>query len=261
MHSQNVLGCSFDDAEADEVGYVTAMSGALAEAMGLNPLSIKDFTFFPGSSRRRGLATGAWTAALGLLDRRLQEDAPSEADSGRDSILIHYTVDSNIGTATVASLEDALMQAVTDGDVDSLFADWGAKTVNVTSLADVQVGTPFFSNEYQAPPTSKPLGLPAYAIALIAIACATVLCGGSYFLYYRYHELSHKEDEERLHRGPSSDTVIDSGNPSRLNPVPIASSSSALTHEYDSYEANPYAGQKIAPRRGSTVPKVGHDDM
>ena len=259
------MGCPFDDAESDATGYTLAMSGALAEAMNIDKASIKDLTIYPGPTRRRSLAAGVWDLALGLVGRRRLQ---SEANSGHNSILIHYTVDCNIGTATVAGLENTLEEAVMDGDVDSLFADWGAQTVNVTSLADVEVGDPVFSNEYQATPTSPPLGLPAYAIALIAIACAIVLCGGSYFLYYRYHELSHKDDEERLHRGPSSDTDIDAGNPSRLSPVPLANTGNASSvafsssaHEYDSYEANPYAGQKIAPRRASTVPRAGHDDM
>lgn len=256
-----ITGCPFVDTQQDETGYIEAMSAAIAEALSIDDSSVKNLAIFTGPERRRrSRQLGMWRA---LGRRNLQEE--EVANMGTDSITITYTIDTNIGSATVVGLEATLTEAVTNGDLDALFADHGAENVNVTSLADVMCGLPVFSNEYQVQPKVLPMGLPAYAIALIAIACMLVFCGGSYYAYYRYHEYGKaKEEVEHLHTGHKSDDSMPGdraeGNAQRLN-VPSSTMVSG-GHEYDSFEANPYAGQKIGARRASTIPvKAGHDDM
>jgi len=234
--------------------------------MEIGPDMVTDLEIDPGPSRRtrslrRKLSAveSVWSWATGSrrqTHRKLQKDeeppaAPgdtTEVDLGKDSIEISYTIDSHVGTDTVADLKEALVDAVDDGTLDALAQSRAGS--NTSALENVEFGMPRFSNEYFAPPTSpsKP-GFPAYGIALIVVSLFLVLCGAAYGYYYFVYEKHRKEHEkEQLMTGHQSSSYVPE--PSEFEMGNAMQPKPQGEEQVDSYGSNPYAGQiPRAPRR------------
>jgi hypothetical protein len=246
--------------------YKQAIVGAIAEAMSISEDSVEDLVIDPGSERRRtrtrrrlqtlggsGSGSGGSTVFGSVLAwARRQLDAPAPAapsgaqdtpELGKNSILISYTIDTKIGTATIAGLEDTLTQAVQDGTLDALMAS--RSNGNTSALANVQCSLPEFSGEVYNSPTAKKVGFPAYGIALIAISLAVILCGSGYgYYYYKYERNKHLDNQHLMHgQSDSSELEMQSGG---LQPRPRGE------EQPDAWGGNPYAGQIKASRRVST---------
>jgi len=237
------------------------------------------------SSLPSRLMSWAWPSEYGASARRRRLDDPpppaapssgGEVNLGQSSVLIKYTIDTNIGTATLSGLEDALENAVSDGTLDAIMSSHSSS--NTSALAKVECSLPTFSNEqYNAPVGPKPKGMPAYAIALIAISCAVVLCGCAYGAYYVHHEKSKGEHGDNRHLMAAHPVASDSiGSRRGSMPAPPAvevemQGGASLPRQQprpdgdeqiDSFGANPYAGQMArAPRRVSTQPQSQPADL
>lgn len=260
-----------------ESAYKEAISGAIAEALSIATNSVKDLIIDPGTSRRRRLLDASLAQIATLFGyspafrnlRSLDATAPAapsvsagtEEEKGKNSVIITYLVDTNIGGMTLKGLKSLLQDSTESGTLDDLLNMWGSKNANTSALANVQISMPKFSNEYQAPAEQPPIGLPGYAIALIAISLAVVLCGSAYGAYYfHYRKKDGHSDTEHL----THDNYYASDNMPAEKVEVVAREAVAkqpkTTHGEENLEAfgmNPYAGQmRSAPRRMSTTGAV-----
>ena len=281
--------------ESNLNAYRKAIVDSIAEAMSISINSVKDLLISPGSNRRRALRSESsdssswmqelWTRSFGIApSSRRRLDVPPAAppagtavNPGLSSIIITYIIDTNIGKATVKGVENTLIQAVNSGALDAIMAS--KANSNTSALANVQCSMPQFSGEVYNPPTvPKSTGLPAYAIALISISVAVILCGGAYAAYYVHHEMNKGAATEwEKQKAQQQQQLVPGGGQSRSDYAGDSAEASdgpqveveikrrpkpEGDEQIDSYGANPYAGQiPRAPRRVSVAPSISHDEI